>query len=78
MNKKLNDKIIVVTGAGGTLCSEMARDLAMQGAKVALIGRNLEKLKKVDFNIIRKDVERFLEDKNELKLLEYNTIIKMI
>ena len=51
MNKKLNDKIIVVTGAGGTLCSEMARDLAMQGAKVALIGRNLEKLKKVEQEI---------------------------
>lgn len=37
-----------------------------------------EKLKKIDFNFVRKDVERFLEDKNELKLLEYDTILKMI
>lgn len=53
MNKKLKDKIIVVTGAGGTLCSEMARNLARQGAKVALIGRNLEKLKKVEQEIVK-------------------------
>ncbi len=51
MNKKLNDKIAVVTGAGGTLCSEMARNLARQGAKVALIGRTLAKLEKVEREI---------------------------
>lgn len=37
-------KVAVVTGAGGTLCSAIARDLARCGAKVALIGRTLEKL----------------------------------
>lgn len=51
MNKKLNDKIAVVTGAGGTLCSEMARNLALQGAKVALVGRTLAKLEKVEREI---------------------------
>lgn len=33
------NKVAVVTGAAGTLCSEVARELARQGAKVALLGR---------------------------------------
>lgn len=40
------DKVAVVTGAGGTLCSEIAVDLAAKGAKVILIGRTREKLQK--------------------------------
>ena len=44
-------RIAVVTGAGGTLCSEMARDLARQGYKVALLGRSIEKLKVVENQI---------------------------
>ncbi|HBL76365.1 MAG: D-mannonate oxidoreductase [Bacteroidetes bacterium GWF2_42_66] len=53
MTIQMNGKIAIVTGAGGTLCSEMARNLAQQGAKVALIGRNLEKLKKVEQEITK-------------------------
>lgn len=34
-------------------------------------------IKKVDFNAIKKDVERFLEDKSELKLLEKNVILQL-
>ncbi len=45
------EKIAVVTGAGGTLCSEMARALAMQGMKVALLGRDKEKLNLVERQI---------------------------
>jgi len=45
------EKIAVVTGAGGTLCSAMALDLASQGYKVALIGRTLDKLKIVEDEI---------------------------
>ena len=40
-------KVAVVTGAGGTLCSVIAKDLADKGAKVVLIGRTKEKLQKV-------------------------------
>ena len=40
------DKVAVVTGAGGTLCSCIAEDLAGKGAKVILIGRTREKLEK--------------------------------
>ena len=38
------NKIAVITGAGGTLCSEIARDLAQNGAKAVLVGRTKEKL----------------------------------
>lgn len=46
-----NGKVAVVTGAGGTLCSEMARDLARQGYKVALLGRSVDKLRSVEEEI---------------------------
>ncbi len=42
-----NGKVAVVTGAGGTLCSEIAIDLAIKGAKVVLIGRTADKLQTV-------------------------------
>ncbi len=51
MNASLNEKVAVVTGAGGTLCSVMAINLAGQGYKVALLGRSLEKLKVVEEEI---------------------------
>lgn len=37
----LKDKIIVVTGAGGVLCSMFAKEAAKQGAKVALLDLNV-------------------------------------
>ncbi len=39
-----SNKIAVVTGAGGTLCSEISIRLAECGAKVVLVGRTKEKL----------------------------------
>ncbi len=45
------DKVAVVTGAGGTLCSAIAIDLAKKGAKVVLVGRTREKLEKVENEI---------------------------
>ena len=47
MSNYCEGKVAVVTGAGGTLCSAIAKDLARQGAKVVLIGRTREKLEKV-------------------------------
>ena len=41
------NKVAVVTGAGGTLCSAIAIELAKQGAKVVLVGRTKEKLEVV-------------------------------
>lgn len=50
----LQNKVAVITGAGGTLCSEMARSLAKSGAKIALVDRTLEKLKVVEEEIVEK------------------------
>ena len=38
------DRVAVVTGAGGTLCSVIAEHLAAKGVKVVLVGRTKEKL----------------------------------
>ena len=43
----LNNKVAVVTGAGGILMSEFAKALAQSGAKVALLDINEEAVKKV-------------------------------
>jgi len=43
----LSGKVAVVTGAGGVLCSDMAKALAQCGAKVALLGRTLSSLEAV-------------------------------
>lgn len=39
----LSGKVAVVTGAGGVLCSDMARALARAGARVALLNRTAAK-----------------------------------
>ncbi len=46
MKTSFQNKIAVVTGAGGTLCSEIAIQLALDGAQVFLVGRTAEKLEK--------------------------------
>jgi len=45
--KRFEGKIAVVTGAGGTLCSEIAESLGKEGATLYLVGRTAEKLEKV-------------------------------
>ena len=50
--KKFENKIAVVTGAGGTLCSEIAVQLSLEGAKVFLVGRTKEKLERTATKII--------------------------
>ena len=44
-------RIAVVTGAGGTICSEIAIALAKEGAKVFLVGRGRDKLEKTNEKI---------------------------
>lgn len=51
MSTNRTGQVAVVTGAGGTLCSEMARSLAEKGMKVALLGRDVAKLKVVEDQI---------------------------
>lgn len=47
----LNGKIAAVIGAGGHLCSEMARSFARAGCKVVIIDLRLEKAQKVEREI---------------------------
>ena len=42
-NTDLSGKVVVITGAGGVICSQFARVLARAGAKVALLDRNRER-----------------------------------
>lgn len=42
-----SNKTAIVTGAGGTLCSPISVELARLGARVALLGRTMEKLESV-------------------------------
>lgn len=44
-------KTAVITGAGGTLCSQVARELARQGARLVLLGRTPAKLEPVSADI---------------------------
>lgn len=41
-NHNLNNKVVVITGAGGVLCAYFAKEIAKTGAKVALLDINLE------------------------------------
>ena len=48
----LNNKVVVVTGAGGVICSCLAAALAKNGAKVALLDLNLSAAQKVADEIV--------------------------
>ena len=43
-------KVIVVTGAGGVLCSTLAKALAEKGNKIAVLDLRIEAANKVDIN----------------------------
>lgn len=46
------DKVVVITGAGGILCSMMAKEYARQGAKVAVLDLNKDAAQKVADEIV--------------------------
>ena len=48
----LNNKVVVITGAGGVICGCLAKALASNGAKVALLDLNLEAAEAVANEII--------------------------
>ena len=46
MGERLKDKVAVVIGGGGHLCSAMAKGLAMAGASLVIVDMRIEKAKK--------------------------------
>ena len=48
----LNNKVVVITGAGGVICGCLAKALASNGAKVALLDLNLEAAEAVANEIV--------------------------
>ncbi len=52
-NIDLTDKVVVVTGAGGVLCSMFAEALAKSGARVALLDLNEEAAKEYAEQIVK-------------------------
>lgn len=53
INTDLSGKVAVVTGAGGVICSMLAKSLAAAGAKVALLDLNEEAAKKFAKEIVK-------------------------
>lgn len=47
----LSKKIVAITGAGGIICGQFAKDLAMCGAKVALLDINYDAAEKIALEI---------------------------
>jgi NAD(P)-dependent dehydrogenase (short-subunit alcohol dehydrogenase family) len=83
------NNVAVVTGAGGTLCSAMAKELAKKGYKVVLIGRTLDNLKAIEAEItntggtaisICADVtdEKSVKDANKVVLSEFGACTLLI
>lgn len=62
----LSDKVVVITGAGGVLCSRMAEAYAAAGAKVAILDLRLPAAKKVQDFIV--------EDGGKAKAYEANCL----
>lgn len=44
---KFSNKVVVITGGGGVLCSTIAKALASEGAKIAVLDLNVEAAQKV-------------------------------
>lgn len=69
----LKDKVVVITGAGGILCSMFAKAIAECGAKVALLDRNLEAAKNYADEIIK---EGYVAKSYEVDVLSKESLEK--
>ncbi len=69
----LKDKIAVITGGAGLICSEMARALAFQGVRTVIVDLNYQAAKKVadeierEFNTASLGIAANVLDKDSLK-----------
>ncbi len=69
----MKDKTVVITGAGGVLCSLMAKAFAACDAKVAILDLHLDQAKKVEKEIID---DGYIAKAYEVNCLDKETIIK--
>ncbi|MCM1439856.1 MAG: SDR family oxidoreductase [Roseburia sp.] len=67
-NVDLKDKVVVITGAAGVICSHLAKAIAQCGAKVAILDRDLAKAKEF--------AEQLVSDGYKAKGFEANVLIK--
>ncbi len=79
MDNYFNDKVAVITGAAGVICSQVAKDLASLGVTLALADRNAENLKKVEAEILSaggkcRCYTCDVTDKNSVETLAENVI----
>ena len=56
----LDDKVVVITGAGGHLCSEMVRGFASAGCCVCILDIRLEKAQAVEAELRQNDFNKLL------------------
>ena len=76
----LQDKVAVVIGGGGHLCSSMAKGLAMAGASLVIVDMRIEKAKKIansikeEFNVKTLYLEADVTNENSLKSTLKNTL----
>jgi NAD(P)-dependent dehydrogenase (short-subunit alcohol dehydrogenase family) len=71
---KLENKVAVITGAGGHLCSEMARGLAYAGCAVALLDIRLEKAKAVEDELKKAGNDRVVSIAIDVSKKEQNKV----
>lgn len=72
-NHNFENKVVVITGAGGILCAYFAKEIAKTGAKVALLDINLEVAQKFASEIIN---EGYIAKAYKTNVLDLDSIQK--
>ncbi len=68
----LKDKVVVITGAGGVICSHLAKAIAMNGAKVCLLDLSKENADKHASEIVQ---EGYIAKGYEANVLKKDSLI---
>lgn len=68
----LKDKVVVITGAGGVICSHLAKAIAMNGAKVCLLDLSKENADKYAAEIVK---EGYIAKGYEANVLKKDSLI---
>lgn len=68
----LKDKVVVITGAGGVICSHLAKAIAMNGAKVCLLDLSKENADKHASEIVK---EGYIAKGYEANVLKKDSLI---